>query len=232
MDDSTREPQVDPVDAWLASVNDDAPVSGPAPEPAGETTLLDALSAADPSTGENAGEEIAGPAPLPEAARPHQRYVLFTVAGATYAIQDAFVMEVGRVPATTSVPRTPSWLRGVASLRGDIVSVIDLRTFLGLEPIVSHTARLLVVRLLGEEFCTGLLVDAIDQIASVPLDDVRPPASPLAGALADFLTGACHVAERFVAVLDVERLLRSPEIRQFDDGKDAKREERSCEARI
>jgi hypothetical protein len=40
------------------------------------------------------------------------------------------------------------------------------------------------------------------------------------------------VGERFVAVLDLERLLRSPEIRQFDDVTEAKHEERSCEARI
>lgn len=232
MDDNAREPQVDPVDAWLASVSDDSPASEPAADGGPSATLLDALSAADGPTGDAAAEEVVEPSRNAEAARPQQRYVLFTVAGATYAIQDAFVVEVGRVPATTLVPRTPPWLRGVTSVRGDIVSVIDLRTFLGLEPTVSHTARLLVVRLLGEEFSTGLMVDAIDQIASIPLDAVRPPASRLEGALADFLTGACHVADRFVAVLDIERLLRSPDIRQFDDGKDTKREERSCEARI
>lgn len=241
MDDEPRAPQTDLIDDWLASVTDGTGTDGtaaegaPASDPGGDAgasmTLLDALSKT-PYPVEDPAAAASGADLAAESERPHQRYVLFTVAGASYAVPDACVTEVGRVPKTTPVPLAPAWLRGVTSLRGDVVSVIDLRTFLGLESTSPHTGRLLVVRLLDEDFATGLLVDGVDQIASVPLDAVRPPASPLDGALADFLTGACHVAQRFVAVLDLDRLLRSPEIRQFDDFKDGKHEERSCEARI
>ena len=226
MDDEPRLPQADLIDDWLASVAEPIPFE-PGGGPASPVTLLDALSAMPEPV-----DEAAGASDAAADERPHQRYVLFTVAGATYGVSNANVTEVGRVPRTTPVPLAPAWLRGVTSLRGDIVSVIDVRTLLGLDPTSSHTGRLLVVRLLDEEFSTGLLVDAVDQIASVPIDDVRPPASPLDGALAGFLSGVCHIGPRFVAVLDLDRLLRSAEIRQFDDGRDATHEERSCEARI
>jgi purine-binding chemotaxis protein CheW len=136
-------------------------------------------------------------------------------------VRDALVTEVGRVPKITTVPRMPPWLRGVTSLRGDIVSVIDVRTFLGLEATSVYSGRLLVVRLPDEEFSAALLVDEVLQIASVPNDAVKPPASPLEGSLAPFLTGVAEVGGRLVAVLDLERLLRSAEIRQFDDRRDA-----------
>jgi len=70
-----------------------------------------------------------------------------------------------------------------------------------------------------DELSLGLLVDSVDQIASVPRDDVRPPASPLEGALAPFVTGVARVGERLVAELDLDALLGSADIRQFDDRK-------------
>jgi purine-binding chemotaxis protein CheW len=187
-------------------------------------TLVDAVSAVDARFGAPAALGAAG-APAP--ARPANRFVLFTVASTHYAVAETMVAGLERIPKITLVPRVPEWVRGVANLRGDIVSVVDLRTFIGLEPTSPHTGRMLVVRLVDEEFALGLLVDGVDQMATVDIGDIHPPASPLEGALAPFLTGVSIVGERLIVVLDVDRWLRSPEIRQFDEVK----EDASCEAR-
>jgi len=175
------------------------------------STLLDALA-----------QDREAVAPADVAAAEHDsasralRVVLFGVAEATYAVPEGYVSEVARVPAMTAVPRVPAWLRGVTNLRGDIVSVVDLRVFLGQDPTSLHTGRLVVVRLPNEDFSMGLLVDRVDLIASVPRDAVRLPVSPVEGALAPFLTGVCQVGERLVTVIDLDRLLRSADIRQFE----------------
>lgn len=215
------------LDDWLNSVGDadagaagadasapvsEAPISAAPDRPA---SLLDALAIGGTDAGLAAGAPLA---PAESAARLRvNRFVLFTAGPTTYGVPDAFVIEVGRVPKITPVPRVPAWLRGVTNLRGDVMSVIDLRTLLGIDATSLHSARLLIVRLTGEAFSLGLLVDAVDQIAAVPPDDLRAPASPLEGPLATYLTGVCRVGDRLVAVLDLDRLLRSPEIRQFDD---------------
>lgn len=215
---------VAPVEATAPAVADRPPATSPAledappPEPPVAATLFDALAGdVAEATGEGDTETPDDAAPVV----PHHRLVLFVVSGATYGVQDTLVTEVGRVPKITAVPHMPAWLRGVTSLRGDIVSVVDVRTFLGLEATSLHTGRLLVVRLTDEEFSVALLVDEVQQIASVPVDAVKPPASPLEGALAPFLSGVTETGGRLVAVLDLERLLRSAEIRQFDDRRDA-----------
>jgi purine-binding chemotaxis protein CheW len=234
MDENPRQADLEVtglIDDWLTSVSDGASASdAPAPdaasgepaatiaEPDASLTLLDALAARASDGGAERADTAAPAAPVDAARR--QRYVLFSVAGSTYGVLESCVTEIGRVPRTTIVPRTPAWVRGVASLRGDVLSVIDVRTLLGLEPAAAHAGRLLVARLVDEDFSVGLLVDSVDQIASVPAADIRPPASPLSGALADFLTGGCQLTDRFVAVLDLDRLLRSAEIRQFDDRKE------------
>jgi len=145
------------------------------------------------------------------------RYVLLTVASTHYAVPEAYVTELERIPRITTVPRVPDWLCGVANLRGDIVSVIDLRAYLGLPPHTPSAGRLLVVRLLDEPFSTGLIVDTVDRIVTLQAEDVTAPASPLEGALAPFVSGVCTLGDRLVAVLDVDHLLRSPDIRQFDE---------------
>ncbi len=186
-------------------------------------TLLDAVSSAD--------DQVVRDAPVAEIVAPAAprttRFVLFTVASTCYAVAEPFVTELRRVPKITIVPQVPDWLRGVTNLRGDVLSVLDMRAFLGLEATPIDTQRLVVVRLLDEEFSVGLLVDGLDQIVTLELDSIRPPASPLYGPLAPFLTGVCVVDQRLIAVLDLGRLLRSPDIRQFEDRK----EDASCETR-
>lgn len=222
------DPEVDALfEDWLAA---DGSAGGPSPErrpaegsvpsPPGDRqpTLVDALAGdAEVDTAVLASETGADTA----AASASRRFVLFSIAGATYAVLGQFVTEVERVPKITPVPRVPAWLRGVTSLRGEVVSLIDLRILLGLEHASLHNGRLLVVRLLDEEFSAGLVVDEVDQIAAIPEADLHPPASPLEGALAPYLTAVGQVRDRFVAVLDLDALLHSAEIRQFDDRRDA-----------
>jgi purine-binding chemotaxis protein CheW len=105
----------------------------------------------------------------------------------------------------------------VTNLRGEILSVVDLGIFVGLGPTPPATGRMLVLRLPCEDFSLGLLVDAVDGIVAVDDAAIHAPASTLEGALAPFLKGMAVVGDCLVAVLDLDRLLRSSDIRQFDD---------------
>ena len=182
-----------------------------------QPTLLDAIAAQDRQLDAVADPAAPSPAVEPSAAR---RFVLLSIAAGHYAIPEASVTELERVPRITVVPQTPDWMRGVTSVRGDIVSVIDMHRFLKLDSQPGPAARLLVVRLLDEPFTTGLIVDAVDRIVAVNPNSITAPAAPLEGPLAPFLGGVCEIGGRLVAVLDIDRFLRSSEIRQFDDPKD------------
>src|SRR5262249_23132537 len=133
------------------------------------------------------------------------RHVLLSIASAQYAVLETFVTEIDRVPVVTPVPHVPEWVRGVTSVRGDILSVSDLRAFLGLDPRLPPTARLLVVRLPAEEFATGLIVDSVERIVEIGADAIGEPESPLEGPLAAYLNGTCLIEARATAVLDLDR---------------------------
>jgi len=186
-------------------------------------TLAEAVAALDARAFTESPRPLDPPAPQH---RPGTRFVRFTVGNTAYAVGEAFVTELDRVPRVTVVPQTPMWLRGVTNLRGDILSVVDLRIYLGLDPTPTSTGRMLVLRLPSEDFALGLLVDGVDSIVTIDDEGIHPPASTLEGALAPFLRGMALVDDRLIAVLDLDRLLRSSDIRQFDDTQEDSR----CEA--
>jgi purine-binding chemotaxis protein CheW len=125
------------------------------------------------------------------------------------------------VPNITLVPNVPVWVRGITNRRGDILSVVDTRALLGVERLGAGSGRMLVVRLLDDSCSLGLLVDDVQQIVSRPADDVRAPGPGIDGPLAPFMTGLFEHEQRTVAVLNLDHLLRSPLVRQFDEPVDA-----------
>src|SRR5262245_55877363 len=107
------------------------------PEPA---TLGQAIAAFDARVPAQLSRAFDAPA---TETRKGSRLIRFTVDGSRYAVHESFVTELDRVPRITLVPQAPAWLRGVTSLRGDILSVVDLRLFIGLEPTATATGRML-----------------------------------------------------------------------------------------
>jgi purine-binding chemotaxis protein CheW len=146
-----------------------------------------------------------------------ERYLLFLLHGRLYAVAIPHVLEVGRLPAITPLPNVPAWLRGVINLRGEILSVIDVRTFLGLEEgHYSETSRMLVVKTLGDDMTTSLVVDQVKGFVQLPRTSVQTTALSLEDKVAPYLTGVCEYGDQTLAVLDLERFLLSPEVRQFE----------------
>jgi purine-binding chemotaxis protein CheW len=131
-----------------------------------------------------------------------QQLLSFELDGMPYAVPVERVREIVRIRPITPVPRVPVEVRGVISLRGEIVQVLDLRGRLGLGPSEpTRTSRVIVVY--GDDGrVTGLLVDAVREVLSVAEDALRP-ASSEAG-----LVEGLHVrGEQFVSLVDLDRVL-------------------------
>jgi purine-binding chemotaxis protein CheW len=144
------------------------------------------------------------------------QHIVFTLAGTEYAVPIANVLEVGRPLTPTPVPNVPEWVLGVANVRGDIVSMIDLRAFLGMPPHPGPERRLLVVRARSEELATGLVVDHVGGIRDIPPASVDTGAPVAEGAVAAYVRGVVEADGERVVVFDLEQLLLTPELRAFE----------------
>lgn len=101
-------------------------------------------------------------------------YLAFALAGDMFAVQIAHVAEILRPPPITDVPRAPRTVLGVISVRGKLVTVVDLRRRLRLveSPIDRKTRILLVASGAGEQI--GLLVDEVHQVWRLAAEEIEP----------------------------------------------------------
>lgn len=134
--------------------------------------------------------------------REERQFLGFLLDGAPYAIPVERVREIVRMRAITPVPRLPREVRGVISLRGEIVEVVDLRLRLGLAEIEpARRSRIIVVHN-GDGGVAGLLVDAVNEVLSVTDEALR--ASVGESGSVDSL---CVRDGRFVSLVDLDRVL-------------------------
>jgi purine-binding chemotaxis protein CheW len=165
------------------------------------------------------GDDIFGPGSAPAGTDegPQEQHIAFTLAGTEYTVPLGSVIEVVRPQRTTPLPNVPEWMTGLTNLRGDVISVVDLRTFLGMEPAaLGNAGRMLVARSSTGDTTTGLLVDRVRRIIKLPARQIVAPAAPLEDQVAPYLRGVAERAGRLLVVLDLDRLLLSHEMRQFE----------------
>ena len=138
-----------------------------------------------------------------DAAPAAQRQLLtFALDGSPYALPVERVREIIRTRATTPVPGVPRDVLGVVSLRGEIVQVVDLRLRLGLAAAEPGRRTRIVIVHADDGRAGGLLVDAVSEVLTVDEEALRPASSETRGVAA-----LCADGERFVSVIDLERVL-------------------------
>ena len=135
-----------------------------------------------------------------------ETYILFTLAGTTYAVRTRDVQHMEMVEEITPVPNAPSFVEGVVFSRGQVVPVLNLRARFGFERIAPDVrARLLVVHAEGRT--VGLLVDSAREFAGIAADAVRPPQDALTGLNGRYLEGIAVLNDRIVLVLDLAAVI-------------------------
>jgi purine-binding chemotaxis protein CheW len=140
------------------------------------------------------------PALVPRDAR--TRHLLFRAAGVRFALPIGNVREILKPLPVTAVPGTPDWMCGVANVRGDIVTVIDLAPFLGLGE-AGPRRGLLVVRADGAD-PLGVLIDEVAGIHPLAAGDVPAVAD---AELTRFLAGVTPDPAGLIHRLDPAELL-------------------------
>ena len=144
----------------------------------------------------------------PEAAAAVQSYILFGVAGTTYAIRSHQVLHIEMIDHVTPVPNAPVFVEGVVFSRGQVVPVINLRARFGFErAAITLRSRLLVVQ--HESRRVGLLADESREFIRISETAIRPPQEAIGGLSGNYLEGVATLGERIVLVLSVRELVET-----------------------
>ncbi len=137
-------------------------------------------------------------------------FILFEVAGTTYAVPSEQVVQIAMLEGVTRVPNAPLFVDGVAYVRGRVVPVVNLRERFGFERRpYDLKSRLLVVELEGRWI--GLAADSAHEFIRLESDDIQPPPEGSLSEQARYVTGVFARRENLILVLDIRRLLDEDE---------------------
>lgn len=134
------------------------------------------------------------------------RWVTFNVADERYGVHVMSVQEVLRPTEMAPVPGAPHFVQGIINLRGNVVTVIDIRKRMGLPTIeADDLSRVVVLDVMGQ--MVGLFVDSVAEVEDILETDIDT--SPAAGnnQSNDFIQGVINLESGLLILLDVDRLL-------------------------
>ncbi len=143
------------------------------------------------------------------------QYLTFKLGDEVFAFDISKVREVLDFPAITRVPRMPEFMRGVINLRGAVVPVVDLRFKFGMsktERTVNTCVIITEVAIDGETVVLGALADSVQEVLDLGPDQMEPAPRIGARLRTDFIKGMGQQADRFIIILDVDKLFSADEL--------------------
>jgi purine-binding chemotaxis protein CheW len=145
------------------------------------------------------------------------QHLTFRLEGELFALEVAQVREVLDLVPITKVPRAPDYMRGMINVRGSVVPVVDLRVKFGIAPNeTTRDSRIIVleVDIDGEKMVVGAIADAVHEVTELEAGEIE--AVPRIGMRwnTSFMRGIGKRNERFVILLDVDRIFSDTEIDQ------------------
>ncbi|MBN2528754.1 MAG: purine-binding chemotaxis protein CheW [Deltaproteobacteria bacterium] len=94
-------------------------------------------------------------------------FLCFNLGEEEFGVDLNLISQIVQPPPVTEVPRTRSYFIGVVSIRGGVVTLVDFRQLLGLDPaIIDRSSRILLYNTPREQF--GILVDRVTLVRRVP----------------------------------------------------------------
>lgn len=140
----------------------------------------------------------------PESVQANCQFATFFVSDIFFGVDVLRVQEVLRFQPMTRVPLAPEVIEGLINLRGQIVTAVDMRRRLRLEPRASGQAPMnMVIR--NEEGAISLLVDEIGDVLDLDPATYEPPPVNLDKATREIIGGIYKVKEKLLLVLDPDR---------------------------
>jgi purine-binding chemotaxis protein CheW len=136
-------------------------------------------------------------------------YVTATIAGQLFGVPIGRVHDVFNIGSMTSVPLAPPDIVGLTSVRGRVVTAVDIRHRLGLAPAAVVPGTMAIGFEDGAD-AYGLVVDRIGEIVAVDHDHLQACPIHLGPSWAALSEGVCPTETGLMVLLDVDAMLGTP----------------------
>jgi len=134
-----------------------------------------------------------------------RQLITFHIGDQILGVDIMAIREIRAWSPATPLPNVPPHVRGVVNLRGVVMPVLDLRHRLGWGMTLPTARHVIIVARIGERV-QGLIVDAVNDIVTVPAGEMQPVPDMGEAPAASFLEGLAAVDGRLILILALDRL--------------------------
>jgi len=141
------------------------------------------------------------------------QFLTFVLDGEYYGVDILQVQEIKAWTPVTKVPNTPTTIKGVLNLRGEIVPIVDMRAHFGLEQTKYTSLTVIIVLSLhdkeNKQRTIGIIADSVSDVVDISFDDLKPTPELGEGINTDFIRNIATVDNKMVMLLDIMLLVNT-----------------------
>lgn len=134
-----------------------------------------------------------------------ERFLSFYLGKEEYGIPLLTVREVIAMPEITPIPFTPSHFLGIMNLRGQVISVIDLRTKFNIKPNQTSETAVIICDL--GSISLGVVIDSVNAVLAPSADEISSKPEIQSSKSSDYITGVYRKGDKLILFLDLAKTL-------------------------
>ena len=140
-----------------------------------------------------------------------REFLAFTLGEEEYGIDILRVQEIRGYEAVTRIASAPEFIKGVINLRGIIIPVVDMRIKFQLgTPVYDQFTVVIILNVGGR--VVGMVVDSVSDVTTLTREQIRPAPEMGSSFDAQVLMGLGTIDERMLILIDIDRLMSSPDM--------------------
>ncbi len=142
------------------------------------------------------------------------RFLTFAIDNEVFGISISFVSEIIGMQKINDIPEVPDYVKGIINLRGQIISVIDMRLKFKKQP-VDYDDRTCIIIIDFNGISAGLIVDNVSDVMNIPKTDISNPPEYRTGFQNKYISGIGKLKDSVVLILDCDKIFKQEELEKI-----------------
>lgn len=129
--------------------------------------------------------------------------VVFNIGDEQFAVETSKVQSINDLMKITKVPNSPSYIKGLINLRGNIISILDINLLLGMALSDDKNDNIIILKL--EDELVGITVDNVDEVMEFNEAELEKLHNDIDRS---YIKGVINLKNRIITLIDFEKLLQ------------------------
>lgn len=161
-------------------------------------------------------EEFSAIDQMLDASEVKDKYLTFWTSDQIFGVSIADVVQIVQMQPVTEVPEFPDYAKGIITLRGLIIPIIDVRARFHMPQKEYDDRTCIIVCSMNDNFI-GFIVDRVDEVTRIPKSEISPPPTLANENIAEYLRGVSQRDKQLILLMDMKKFISQKHIEKLTE---------------